>query len=52
LNLCNVSKTPPFQNLLHPWVQKKSYEHQPRGTEPPRVGVNVFPMSEQRTLTC
>ena len=23
LNRCNVSKTPPFQNLLHPWVQKK-----------------------------
>jgi hypothetical protein len=25
LNLCKVSKTPPFQNLLHPWVQKKSH---------------------------
>jgi len=25
LNLCNVRKTPSFQNLLHPWVQKKSY---------------------------
>jgi len=24
LNLCNVSKMPPFQNLFHPWVQKKS----------------------------
>jgi hypothetical protein len=24
LNLCNVSTTPPFQNLLHPWVKKKS----------------------------
>jgi hypothetical protein len=23
LSLCNVSKTPPFQNLLHPWVKKK-----------------------------
>jgi hypothetical protein len=22
LNLCNVSTTPPFQNLLHPWGQK------------------------------
>jgi hypothetical protein len=22
LNLCNVSKMPPFQILLHPWVQK------------------------------
>jgi hypothetical protein len=24
LNLCNVSRMPPFQNLYHPWVQKKS----------------------------
>ena len=24
LNLYNISKTPPFRNLLHPWVQKKS----------------------------
>jgi hypothetical protein len=25
------------------------YEHQPGGTEPPRVGVNFLPMPEQRT---
>ena len=24
LNLYNISKTPPFQNALHPWGQKKS----------------------------
>jgi hypothetical protein len=26
LNLCNVSTTPPFQNLLHPWVKKSRKE--------------------------
>jgi len=25
LSLCNISKMPPFQILLHPWVQKKKF---------------------------
>jgi len=33
LNLCNVSKTPPSQILIHPWEQKKA-----PGSEIGRVG--------------
>jgi len=38
LNLCNVRKTPSFQILLHPWVQKKVARSEVRwvgGTPPP-----------------
>jgi hypothetical protein len=28
LNLCNISKMPPFQILIHPWEQKKSHKEQ------------------------
>ena len=39
LNLCKVSKMPPFQILLHPWVQKSVTRGKARwvggGTQPP-----------------
>ena len=38
LNLCNFSKTPPFQILIHPWEQKKSSKE--RGQASRGVGHN------------
>jgi hypothetical protein len=35
LSLCNISKMPSFQILLHPWVQKKVARRKVWQTQPP-----------------